>query len=430
MVSTLSLATRDTWPGLSDHMNGDGTAHHPQVKILMVDDQPNNLLALEAVLEHLGHVLVKAQSGEEALKCLLQDDFALILMDVFMPGIDGFETAELIRRRDRSRLTPIVFMTAIGKSDTHVSRGYSVGAVDYLFKPIVPEILKAKVVAFVELFLKTAMITQQAEQLRQLECERHQAQLEEAQRQLRFERHQQDARAARKVQQLLFPHKPSLCPGFDIAGATYPADDTGGDYFDYIPNSEGLLDAVIGDVSGHGFAAALLMSTTRAYLRALALSNKEIDDVVSFANRAVSDDMEGSRYVTLLYTRFARDRRSLSYINAGHPPGYVMSARGEVKTILDSTAMPLGIMPDGHFIEGPQVDLQPGDLVFLYTDGVIEAISPDETLFGIERALQVLRNNLARSASEIAEALYQAVSAFIGRPVLEDDVTAIVIKVA
>jgi sigma-B regulation protein RsbU (phosphoserine phosphatase) len=87
-------------------------------------------------------------------------------------------------------------------------------------------------------------------------------------------------------------------------------------------------------------------------------------------------------------------------------------------------------MPDGHFLEGPQVDLEPGDLVFLYTDGVIEGISPDETLFGIERALQVLRNNLARSASEMVEALYQAVSAFIGRPVLEDDVTAIVIKVA
>lgn len=395
----------------------------------MVDDQPSNLLALEAVLADLGHVLVKAQSGEEALRCLLRDDFAVILMDVFMPGIDGFETAELIRKRDRSRFTPIVFLTAIGISDTHVSRGYCVGAVDYLFKPIVPEILQAKVVAFVELFLKTAMIAQQAEQLRELEHQRHQAQIDEAQRQLRSERHQQDARAARKVQQLFFPHHPPTHPGFEIGGASYPADATGGDYFDYIPNADGFLDAVIGDVSGHGFAAALLMSSTRAYLRALALANKGIDDVVSIANRALANDMEGSRFVTLLYARLAQNGQSLSYINAGHPPGYVLTARGNVRTVLDSTAMPLGIMPEGSFSQGPQIDLRSGDLIFLYTDGVTEALAPDETLFGIDRALQVLRDNLTCSPNELVEALYRAVSDFIQRPVLEDDVTSIVIKV-
>ncbi len=118
----------------------------------MVDDQPSNLLVLEAVLENLGHKLVQARSGEEALKCLLLDDFAVILLDVFMPGMDGFETAELIRQRERSRYTPIIFLTAIGTSETHVSRGYSAGGVDYLFKPIVPEILKAKVIAFVDLY--------------------------------------------------------------------------------------------------------------------------------------------------------------------------------------------------------------------------------------------------------------------------------------
>src|SRR5687768_2331840 len=136
-------------------MSADLAPRQSEVKILIVDDQPANLVALEAVLEGLGHTLVKASSGEEALKCLLQDDFAVILMDVFMPGMDGFEAAEMIRQRERTRFTPIVFLTAIGKDETHVSRGYSVGGVDYLFKPIVPEILKAKVAAFVDLFLKT-----------------------------------------------------------------------------------------------------------------------------------------------------------------------------------------------------------------------------------------------------------------------------------
>src|SRR5580693_5384853 len=119
------------------------------VNILLVDDQPNNLLALEAVLDHHEYNLVMAQSGDEALRRLLRDDFALILMDVLMPGMDGLETAELIRQRERTRYTPIIFVTAIGRSEAHVAQGYSAGAVDYLFKPLIPAVLKSKVAAFV-----------------------------------------------------------------------------------------------------------------------------------------------------------------------------------------------------------------------------------------------------------------------------------------
>lgn len=125
------------------------------VNILLVDDHLENLLALESVLDDLGQNLVKAQSGREALKKVLNEDFAVILMDVQMPGMNGFETATLIRERERSQHTPILFITAFNKSDVHVSTGYSVGAVDYVFKPFQPEILKAKVSAFVELSRKT-----------------------------------------------------------------------------------------------------------------------------------------------------------------------------------------------------------------------------------------------------------------------------------
>ena len=125
------------------------------VKILIVDDQSENLLSAEAVLESLGQEIVRAQSGREALRHLLTDDFAVILLDVMMPDMDGFETAELIRDRERSRTTPIIFVTALGKSEEHIFRGYDVGAVDYLTKPIVPEILRSKVAVFVELARKT-----------------------------------------------------------------------------------------------------------------------------------------------------------------------------------------------------------------------------------------------------------------------------------
>src|SRR5512138_930319 len=109
------------------------------VNILLVDDRAENVLALEAILAPLGQHLVKAMSGEEALKCLLRQDFAVILLDVQMPGMDGFETARLIRGRERSAHTPIIFLTAINTGDTHISRGYAAGAVDYLLKPIVPD---------------------------------------------------------------------------------------------------------------------------------------------------------------------------------------------------------------------------------------------------------------------------------------------------
>ncbi|HEU5099653.1 MAG TPA: ATP-binding protein [Roseiflexaceae bacterium] len=137
----------------------------PLVNILLVDDHPENLLALEAMLAPLGQNLVKAPSGEEALKCLLRLDFAVILLDVQMPGMDGFETAELIRGRERSKHTPIIFLTALNINDTHISRGYQLGAVDYLLKPIVPDILLSKVAVFVELWQKTAKIEGQAAEL-------------------------------------------------------------------------------------------------------------------------------------------------------------------------------------------------------------------------------------------------------------------------
>src|SRR5579864_4100598 len=135
-----------------------------KVKILLVDDSPENLVSLEAALYTLGEELVLANSGTEALRHLLEDDFAAILLDVKMPDMDGFETAELIRSRPRSRHTPILFLTGY-KSDEHLFRGYDLGAVDFLFKPIVSEILRSKVGVFVELSRNTALLRRQAEVL-------------------------------------------------------------------------------------------------------------------------------------------------------------------------------------------------------------------------------------------------------------------------
>lgn len=134
------------------------------VNILLVDDEPKNLTALEAVLAADDRRLIKARSGEDALRWLLREQFAVVLLDVHMPGMDGFETAALMREHHRSEATPIIFLTAANKDYSHVSRGYSLGAVDYLFKPFDPAILRSKVAVFVDLFSKTEQVRHQAEQ--------------------------------------------------------------------------------------------------------------------------------------------------------------------------------------------------------------------------------------------------------------------------
>ncbi len=137
-----------------------------QTKVLLVDDQPENLLALEAVLRPLGLATVRATSGEEALRRLLHDDFAVILLDVQMPQMDGFETAQFIKQRERTQHIPIIFLTAIDKERQQVFRGYSVGAVDYLFKPYEPEVLRSKVAIFVDLYEKTSALRESEERFR------------------------------------------------------------------------------------------------------------------------------------------------------------------------------------------------------------------------------------------------------------------------
>src|SRR5579859_5447968 len=140
------------------------SARTNRVKILLVDDNPDNLVSLEAALDSLGQQLVLARSGTEALRHLLEDDFAAILLDVKMPDMDGFETAELIRSRPRSRHTPILFLTGY-KSDEHLFRGYDLGAVDFLFKPIVSEVLRSKVAVFVQLSRNAGLLREQAQTL-------------------------------------------------------------------------------------------------------------------------------------------------------------------------------------------------------------------------------------------------------------------------
>ena len=234
-----------------------------RVNILLVDDQPANLLALEAMLQGLGQNLVKAESGREALKWLLTHEFAVILLDVKMPDMDGFETAALIRQRDKSRDTPIIFLTAADKTQTQAVRGYAVGAVDYLVKPVVPEFVRSKVAVFVELAKKTELLRRQAELLR--ESEQAARELAEARAELVRGPGAQEPGAG-ELQLRRLPRSPGAAPadrGFSRAVLESQGerlDDDGRRFLDRIREASRQMSQLIDDV-------LYLSKVTRAELR-------------------------------------------------------------------------------------------------------------------------------------------------------------------
>src|SRR4051794_15650140 len=196
----------------------------PPVDVLVVDDQESNLLAVEAMLADLPIHLVTATSGREALGHVLRQDFALILMDVMMPEMDGFETAELIRGRKRSQHTPIIFLTAFAHDEVAVFKGYARGAVDYLSKPVPPQVLRSKVAVFVDIFRKTEEVKRQAALLRDLQRREHERELDAVRERLEADRLREEMRLAREIQQTLFPVAPLPLSGYDVGGASNPAE--------------------------------------------------------------------------------------------------------------------------------------------------------------------------------------------------------------
>jgi PAS domain S-box-containing protein len=249
-----------------------------------------------------------------------------------------------------------------------------------------------------------------------------------AERELR--ENQEQFRVAREIQQRLFPKSAPACAGFDIDGATFPAEATGGDYFDYLPMLNDRLGMVVGDVTGHGVGPALLMAETRAYLRVLAGRREDPGEILTRANAILAEDVGSERFVTLFFGRLDLKSRAFSYASAGHPAGYVLDVHGAIKHTLRRTGIPLGMKPDTQYASAPEIVLNPGELLLMLTDGIEESSAPDGTLFGLERTLQVVRTHQTRPARQIVRELYEAVRVFAGGSPQLDDITVIVGKCA
>jgi PAS domain S-box-containing protein len=238
-------------------------------------------------------------------------------------------------------------------------------------------------------------------------------------------------RLARQIQQDMLPAHPPTLPGFSLGIGYQFAQETGGDYLDFIPMPEDHLGIVIGDASGHGIGAALLMAQARAYLRAFALTHKNVSKTLALANHRLAQDVQDSpesHFVTLLFARLDPRTRQLVYCNAGHPPAYVFDARGEIKNVLHSSIFPLGIDVASFYPLTPALLLEPGDMVFFYTDGVVDAFSVEDKPFGLKRALDFVHCRRHLPPAVIVGQLLDEISRFSSGQRQIDDRSAIILK--
>jgi len=251
--------------------------------------------------------------------------------------------------------------------------------------------------------------------------------LKQEKQQLELAVHQKDTelRLAQQIQQRLLPRSPPKLPGFDIAGRCTAAEWTSGDYFDFIQMEDGTLGVVIADVTGHGTGPALLMATTRAFLRASAQASSDIASILTSANRSLSRDLEHGRFVTLFFASIDPKTATLIYTNAGHH-GSLLFDDGTV-TNLGLEQPPLGVLSEIDFLAGEPIQMKLEEALLLVSDGIPETKSPSEELYGHHRVLECFRENRAKPAEQIVQSLLDSVREFAHDAPQQDDMTAIVV---
>ena len=375
------------------------------LQVLIIEDSENDAQLMLWHLRRGGYAPHHQRvDNAAALAAALSDEpWDIILSDHNMPQFSSIVALEIVKA-SKADIPFIIVSDSIGEELAVAAM--KAGAQDYLMKNNL-----TRLVAAVDRELKDA-----ADRLARRQAERSLLAQEEA------------MRIAREIQGRLFPAGPPAIPGFDIAGASCPAEATGSDYYDFIrsPREETFL--VIGDVTGHGLGPALLMADVRAYLRALVPDHASIQEVLSRTNHLLREDLGDFRFITLLFAGLFPSSRSLRYINAGHPSGYVFDGEGRVKAELSPCVPALGLEPDATFPEAVEVFLAPSDLILFLTDGATEATAPTGEEFGIVRALSVVRDARHKPSAEIIVSLFDAVRRFTEGTQLQDDLTAVIIK--
>ena len=379
-----------------------------------MDSSPIRVLLIEDSLVQVAlirNMLKQSFNSDFSLECcdrlstglerLAKGAIDVVLLDLILPDSEGLETFLRVHKMDGR--VPVVVLTGLDDRLLAVT-AMQEGAEDYLVKSQVDGLGLARSLRYA------------VERNRRREME---VQLDAA---------NHEFRAARAIQQKLIPTVPQLS-SFDIGGMSYCAVGTCGDYFDYIRMLGNCVGIVVADVSGHGLGPSLLMATTRAYMRALTRVHTDVGEILTIVNRALVEDTQSEHFVTMVLACLDPHSRSFVYTSAGHPPGYVLDASGAVKATLNSTGFPLGVVPEAEYHTGLQMTLEPGDVVVLFSDGILEANSPEQVMFGTNRALDIVRLCLQEPAIQIVDNLYHAVRAYSQDLPQADDITAVIVKI-
>ena len=233
---------------------------------------------------------------------------------------------------------------------------------------------------------------------------------------------------AHEIQKRLY--KPNICvSGFDIAGDMISADQTSGDYYDFVWLADGSIGLVVGDVCGHGIGSAMIMERTRAYLRAFTKYESDPSAILRLLNNELVTDLDDLHYATLLFVRLDTKLNLLEYASAGHISGYVLNSFGKVEYILESTGIPLGYILNADYKRSEKYKLTPNNIVILLSDGITEAQNVEEVEFGCERVLDIIHRNQNATSKCVLEQLFQEVHTFTQNQPQQDDSTAIICKV-
>jgi sigma-B regulation protein RsbU (phosphoserine phosphatase) len=381
-----------------------------KIRVLLVEDNPGDALLLRELIADVQAPDASIDWTEsdclaDALVVLADAHlFDVVLLDLSLPDSQGLATFEQVHRQVPN--APVVMLTGLD-DETMAADAMQRGAQDYLVKGQVDG----------HALLRSMRYAIERTRRRVAEETVHNTKLE--------------MRVAQAIQRKLFPQQAPQIEGYDIAGASFPADATGGDYFDYFPLGAYRWMIAVGDVSSHGFGPALLMAETRAYLRAFSRASElaDLNRVLTWVNRAITEDTNSEQFVTLIVARLDTEARQLVHASAGHPPGFVFDHNGEIRAELKSTGLPLGVSEENPFDVEEVIALLPGDVVVFSTDGVDETPDANGEQFGRERLVETVRDNRHLPAAAMITAIRSAVRKFAGSASQKDDITVVILKV-
>lgn len=370
--------------------------------ILVVDDNPANLRLLSQILAERGHHVRAVTGGQRALESVRIDPPDMILLDIRMPGLDGYEVCERLKATPELAAVPVLFISALDDTEDKV-RAFRAGGLDYICKPFQLE----EVIARVETHLTLHAL---------------QRRLEEANRRMALE-----LELAARVQASFMPGKLPELPGWDLAVALLPAKLTSGDFYDVVALPGGALALVMADVVDKGVGAALYMAMSIALLRAaLAEFPERPAAVLETVSRQLSHYASGGQFVTVFLGVLDVEPGQVVYANAGqNPPLLVRCAGPQAPVLLRNTGMALGVDEDAQWA-ARSAPIERGDALILYSDGVTDAENDRHEFFEMERLIAVARLNAGRPAAAIRDAVLDSVHRFTAGADQADDIALLV----